>query len=91
MKKITLILAFFFVTGLASAQRTNLNNAFNNLRKGNIEKAKNFIHVHHVTPISKVGREYKIDPIKDLIPLCPNCHAMIHKDISLEEIQKISL
>lgn len=43
MKKITLILAFFFVTGIASAQRTNLNNAFNNLRKGNIEKAKNFI------------------------------------------------
>ncbi len=43
MKKITLILAFFFVTGIASAQRTNLNNAFNNLRKNNIEKAKNFI------------------------------------------------
>ncbi len=43
MKKITLILAFFFVTGLASAQRTNLNNAFNNLRKGNIEKAKGYI------------------------------------------------
>jgi len=38
-----------------------------------------FIHVHHVVPIGKIGREYKIDPIKDLIPVCPNCHAMIHR------------
>ena len=22
---------------------------------------------------------YRIDPIEDLIPLCPNCHAMIHR------------
>jgi 5-methylcytosine-specific restriction protein A len=38
-----------------------------------------FIHVHHKTPISKIGKTYKVDPIKDLIPVCPNCHAMIHK------------
>lgn len=40
---------------------------------------KGFIHVHHLKLISKIGENYKIDPIKDLIPLCPNCHAMIHK------------
>ena len=38
-----------------------------------------FIHVHHVVPIGKIGKEYKIDPIEDLIPICPNCHAMIHR------------
>ena len=38
-----------------------------------------FIHVHHVVPIGKIGKEYKINPIKDLIPVCPNCHAMIHR------------
>lgn len=38
-----------------------------------------FIHVHHVVPIRKIGKEYKINPIKDLIPVCPNCHAMIHR------------
>ena len=38
-----------------------------------------FIHVHHVIPIGKIGKEYEIDPIKDLIPVCPNCHAMIHR------------
>lgn len=37
-----------------------------------------FIHVHHVIPISKLGGEYTIDPIKDLVPVCPNCHAMMH-------------
>ena len=38
-----------------------------------------FIHVHHIVPIGKIGKEYKIDPIADLIPVCPNCHAMIHR------------
>jgi 5-methylcytosine-specific restriction protein A len=40
---------------------------------------KGFIHVHHVVPIGKIGKEYEIDPAKDLIPVCPNCHAMIHR------------
>ncbi len=38
-----------------------------------------FIHVHHITPVSsKAGRRYKINPVKDLVPVCPNCHAMLH-------------
>lgn len=39
---------------------------------------KGFIHVHHIVPVSQQGGEYTVDPIKDLIPLCPNCHAMVH-------------
>lgn len=38
-----------------------------------------FIHVHHIVPISTIGKNYKIDPVNDLIPVCPNCHAMIHQ------------
>jgi len=38
-----------------------------------------FIHVHHLTPLSRKGGQYKLDPIRDLRPVCPNCHAMIHK------------
>lgn len=40
---------------------------------------KNFIHVHHIIPISNIKKNYIINPIEDLIPVCPNCHAMLHK------------
>lgn len=37
-----------------------------------------FIHVHHVVPVSLLGPDYLVNPATDLIPLCPNCHAMAH-------------
>ncbi len=40
---------------------------------------KNFIHVHHLKQISDIKKGYKVNPVKDLIPVCPNCHAMLHK------------
>lgn len=40
---------------------------------------KGFIHVHHITPLSSISDTYELDPIQDLIPVCPNCHAMLHK------------
>jgi 5-methylcytosine-specific restriction protein A len=40
---------------------------------------KGFIHVHHIVPISEIGTSYKVDPIKDLVPVCPNCHSMMHR------------
>jgi 5-methylcytosine-specific restriction enzyme A len=43
------------------------------------ELGKDFIHVHHLKEISSVGQEYEVDPINDLIPVCPNCHAMLHR------------
>jgi len=55
----------------------------------NLEKkygpiAKGFIHVHHLKPISSIGKEYKLDPIEDLRPVCPNCHSVIHlKEVPL--------
>ena len=53
---------------------------------------KEFIHVHHVNPISEIGMEYEINPIKDLVPVCPNCHAMIHSKrpaFTMKEIKEI--
>lgn len=53
---------------------------------------KDYIHVHHLIPIASIGKEYTIVPEKDLIPVCPNCHAMIHKRtpaLSLEELREI--
>ncbi len=53
---------------------------------------KGFIHVHHINPIADIGKEYKVDPINDLLPVCPNCHAMIHSKrpaFTIEEIKEI--
>ena len=63
----------------------DLGRAFGQLGKG-------FIHVHHLRPLSEIAEEYEIDPIKDLRPVCPNCHAMIHRrspPFSLEEIKML--
>lgn len=46
------------------------------------ELGKGFIHVHHITPIHTIGQSYKIDYARDLIPVCPNCHAMLHRKIN---------
>lgn len=36
------------------------------------------IHVHHIVPISSIGHNYRLNPKTDLIPICPNCHFVIH-------------
>ncbi|MFS2162486.1 HNH endonuclease [Variovorax sp. Varisp62] len=43
------------------------------------ELGMDFIHVHHVKPLSEIGEAYELDPIEDLRPVCPNCHAMLHR------------
>ena len=55
------------------------------------ELGKGFIHVHHVIPLSTVGDNYILDPIKDLIPLCPNCHAMVHRGNKLLSIDELKM
>lgn len=40
---------------------------------------RDYCHVHHIHPLGEGGSELNIDPIKDLIPICPNCHAMLHR------------
>ncbi len=50
-----------------------------NFEKTYGELGKNFVHVHHLRPLAEIKIEYKLDPIKDLRPVCPNCHAMLHR------------
>ncbi len=40
--------------------------------------AHGFIHVHHLVPLSARRSDYVINPKLDLVPLCPNCHAVTH-------------
>lgn len=63
-----------------------------NFEKKYGEIGSGFIHVHHLTRLADIGEEYEVDPIKDLRPVCPNCHAMLHKNqwtYSIEELKSI--
>jgi len=54
--------------------------------------ADEFIHVHHIVPLSEVREGYQINPINDLRPVCPNCHAVIHrrkKPLTIEEVKEL--
>ncbi|MBE4909203.1 HNH endonuclease [Bacillus luteolus] len=54
---------------------------------------RDFIHVHHIIPLHEIQQDYIVDPIKDLIPVCPNCHAMLHRKengayLSIEQLRE---
>jgi 5-methylcytosine-specific restriction protein A len=56
------------------------------------ELGKDFIQVHHKIDIATIGNEYSVNPLTDLIPVCPNCHSMLHKKkpaYSIEELKQI--
>jgi 5-methylcytosine-specific restriction enzyme A len=51
---------------------------------------RDFIHVHHRKPLAGVRAEYTVDPVRDLVPVCPNCHAMLHTEeppMSIEDLK----
>jgi 5-methylcytosine-specific restriction protein A len=50
--------------------------------------AVGFIHVHHLVPLSQAGDQYEVDPVADLRPVCPNCHAIIHLDGECRSIEE---
>jgi len=53
---------------------------------------ENFIHVHHLHELSSLGENYAVDPIHDMRPVCPNCHAMLHKrspPLTIDELKEI--
>lgn len=54
--------------------------------------ADGYIHVHHLKPLASIGEEYVIEPIRDLRPVCANCHAVIHlrqPPYSIEEVKNM--
>ncbi len=56
------------------------------------EEFKGMITVHHLVPISTIKEEYVLDPVKDLIPICNNCHTVVHKNnppYTVEEVKKL--
>lgn len=56
---------------------------------------KGFIHIHHIKPVSQFDAPEKVNPETDLVPLCPNCHSMIHKKrnetITIEQLKLLMM
>ena len=49
-----------------------------------------YIEVHHIKPLNEISKEYIVDPVNDLRPICPNCHSMLHKaNITVENLKDI--
>ena len=56
------------------------------------DRGDGFIHIHHLSPLSLVNGSCQVDPNTDLVPVCPNCHAMIHRGermLSIEEMRTL--
>ncbi len=54
--------------------------------------AKGMVHVHHLTELATIGKKYEVDPVADLQPVCPNCHAVLHRNapaLSIKQLRAI--
>lgn len=52
------------------------------------EIGRQYIEIHHLYPVCNMGEDYQFDPLdpeRGLIPLCSNCHSMIHRGGTTEE------
>lgn len=50
-----------------------------------------FIHIHHLRSLTEITGPYRVDPRKDLRPVCPNCHAMLHRRTPAYSIEELKL
>lgn len=41
--------------------------------------AAGYVEIHHLVPVSSLEGPTSVDPRKDLVPLCANCHRMVHR------------
>jgi len=56
------------------------------------EIGDDYIVVHHLTPVSAMGEDYIVDPEKDLVTICANCHAMVHRrnpPLTIDELKQL--
>lgn len=54
--------------------------------------AAGLIHVHHLVPLAQIGEEHPVDPVRNLRPVCPNCHAVIHLGggtLTIEQVKQM--
>ena len=47
------------------------------------------LHVHHLKPMRDATEVREVNPTVDLVPVCPNCHAVIHAGGGLRSIEEV--
>ena len=63
----------------------NFERAYGELGRGRID-------VHHIVPLANIAQSYRVNPTTDLLPVCPNCHAMLHRrnpPLSVDELKAL--
>lgn len=55
------------------------------------EAARGVIHVHHTRPLSRMRASNRVDPRRDLVPVCPNCHAVVHLHDPPYDIEQVKV
>ena len=53
------------------------------------ELGKGYCHIHHKKPLGEVNAKMQVNPRTDLIPLCANCHAMIHRSVPALNVSEL--
>lgn len=51
-----------------------------------------YIHIHHLRQLADIGKKYQVNPKTDLVPICPNCHSVIHSTnppLSIDAVRKL--
>ncbi len=54
------------------------------------ETAQRLIHVHYLRQLAETNAEYRVDPVAELRPVCPTCHAVIHSRTPAFTIEEIT-
>ncbi|MBI9010944.1 MAG: HNH endonuclease [Clostridiales bacterium] len=59
------------------------------------ERGKQYIEIHHIKPLYMNEKEIPVNPKHDLVPVCSNCHRMIHRKkedvLSITRLKEIIL
>lgn len=57
------------------------------------ERGIGFIEIHHKNPLFNLDDEVSINPKNDLVPVCSNCHRIIHRTkdnvLTVEEVREL--
>lgn len=43
------------------------------------EVGAGYVEIHHLTPVHSMGEARVVNPLEELVPLCANCHRMVHR------------